>query len=411
MRTFLHKLPRDETGTLLPVFLLSLPFGVLGVYLPLYGRELGASATQVGALFTAFGLVGVLARPLVGLGADRLGRKPFILAGAATYALAAALFAASVSLPLLFAARLAQGLASALLWVATAALLADLGGDARGRLFGRLATANNSGSIAGTVAGYGVVLALGIVAGWRVVFLAAAGAALLALLLLRHGLPATPPSAPGPSARPASRRSLLFLLALGFVVAASYTMLAPVVLLYLQDRFRAGELGVGLAFAPAAAVYALAPGRLGSLGDRYGRGPVMSGALLSSGVASLLFPLAPSLAVLAGIWVIEAVLASAALPARDVLVSEVSGGDVRGRAYGVYAAVTGLGAALGPLAGGWLYDHMGHTWPFGLNAAILAAVSALIAMALPRTGDTNLRNASPSAFERQGQRPSTETPA
>ncbi|MDP9353254.1 MAG: MFS transporter, partial [Chloroflexota bacterium] len=73
MRLLAPRLPRDPSGTAIPVFLIALPFGVLGVYLPLYGRELGASAFQVGALFTAWGLAGVLGRPLVGLAVDRFG--------------------------------------------------------------------------------------------------------------------------------------------------------------------------------------------------------------------------------------------------------------------------------------------------------------------------------------------------
>ncbi len=386
MRLLAPRLPRDPSGTAIPVFLIALPFGVLGVYLPLYGRELGASAFQVGALFTAWGLAGVLGRPLVGLAVDRFGRRPFILAGTAGYAVSALLAAVSVSLPLLFASRVAQGVGSALFWVATYALLADLGeGGARGRLFGRLVAATNSGSILGTVIGFGTIAVLGILVGWRVVFAGATVGGVLALLLLFRWVPRGVHCSTAPVPRPTTSVRFLSLLGIWALIAASYSMLAPIVLLYLRDRFNTTELMLGVAFAPAAVVYGLAPSRLARLGDRYSRRAIISVALLSSGATSLLFPLAPHLVLMTLVWVLEALFASAAIPAQNAVVSEVSGGEVRGRAYGLYAGATGLGAALGPLAGGWLYDNIGHDAPFLLNALVLWAASALLFWRLPRS--------------------------
>lgn len=386
MRSLAQEIWSDDTGTSLPVFLLTLPFGIAGVFLPLYARELGATGLQVGALFTAFSLAGVLARPLVGLGADRVGRRPFILCGAAMYALASGLFALSFSLPVLFAARMAQGVGSALFWVGTYALLADLAGTGstgRGRVFGGLTQAAAVGAIIGTVAGYGFIALLGLVLGWRVAFAGFACTTLLSLALLSRRLPRTRVPARSPVVRPAHVRRLLFLLLVSFVTAVSYSLVAPVVLLYLRDQFAASELVLGLAYAPAALVWFVAPKRLGALGDRWSRKLLVSVALLSSAVASLLFPLAPSLLVLSVVWVFEAAFASAAIPAQDALVSEVSGGDVRGRAYGFYAASIGLGAATGPPLGGWLYDHAGHSWPFWINATVLCLAAAMMAWKLP----------------------------
>ncbi len=384
LRRNIREYLRDETGAEWAVFLIALPFGVIGVYLPLYGRELGASAFQVGALFTAFGLVGVFARPLVGLAADRLGRRPFILAGALAYALSAILCAASFTLPLLFASRIAAGVGSALFWVGTRALLADLGRDgSRARLFGRLVTASTTGASAGTVAGAGAVFLLGIVLGWRVVFVGFGLAGALALALLYRRVPTGMPPKAAPVARRSSPAGLVFLLGVAFVVAAAYAMLVPIVLLYFKDRLGYSEFLLGVVFAPSAVVYALAPARLGGLGDRYSRRVLIAGALLGSAVSSLFSSFAPALLVLGAVWLMEALLVSAAVPAQEAVVSELSGGDVRGRAYGFYAAATGLGGALGPLAGGWLYDNAGLASPFWVNAAVLSLSAGLVLWKLP----------------------------
>lgn len=386
MGRWLREVLRDDTGTTVGVFLLALPLGILGVYLPLYAEELGASGTEIGALFTAFSLTGVLARPLVGFGADKLGRKPFIVAGAGCYVLATMLFALAVSLPFLFAARLAQGVGSALFWVAALALLADLrGGDSRGRAFGLLLGSANAGGIVGTVAGFGAVELLGVRAGWRLSFGAFVLSTCFALARFARRVPRPAPLAGTPPVRPAASRTLLFLLGVSFLTAASYTLVLPIVLLFLRDRFGASLFVIGLAYAPASLALVALPPRLGGLSDRYGRGRVLRWALLSSAVASTLYPLAPSLWLLAAMWTVEAALASAALPARDAIVSELSGGDVRGRAYGFYAAATGLGASVGPLIGGWLYDNAGRSWPFWGNSMLLVLAAVLIAWKLPET--------------------------
>ena len=396
MRFIRGRLWRDETGTVLPVFLLSLPFAILGIYLPLYARELGASAFQVGALFTAFSLAGVLARPLVGLGADRFGRRPFILAGVVLYLLSAALFAASFALPVLFAARLTQGIGSALFWVAISALLADYGrGSERGQRFGRLIEKANAGAILGAVAAYGVIALLGITTGWRVAFGAFTATTVIALVLFRRSVPARTVVGPVEVAHSIPIRTLLFLLSVSFLVAGSYSLVAPIILLYLRDRFGATELQLGIAYAPAAFVLATAPGRFGSLGDRWSRKGIMAGALMTGSLVALLLPLAGNLTILGGMWTVEALLVSAALPAQNALVSDLTGGDVRGAAYGLYSAATGLGAATGPLVGGWLYDNAGPSWQFRLNAMILSFAAVVVAWKLPQASRLRVESRAP----------------
>ena len=45
------------------LLLVSLPFGILNFVLPIYGRDVGASAVEIGMLFSAFSLMMVVLRP------------------------------------------------------------------------------------------------------------------------------------------------------------------------------------------------------------------------------------------------------------------------------------------------------------------------------------------------------------
>jgi MFS family permease len=62
-------------------------------------------------------------------------------------------------------------------------------------------------------------------------------------------------------------------------------------------------------------------------------------------------------------------------------VADLTGDDQRGRAYGLYALAGGLGATMGPLAGGWLYDRVSPAAAFYANGIVLA-LSVLVLWAL-----------------------------
>ena len=62
--------------------------------------------------------------------------------------------------------------------------------------------------------------------------------------------------------------------------------------------------------------------------------------------------------------------------------ADIAGEDVRGTSYGLYTFAYFLGSAIGPLAGGWMYDQVSPAMPFYLNTAVLAFGAFLVAVAL-----------------------------
>lgn len=68
------------------VFWVSFPFGILSFVLPIYSRELGATALEVGALFTVMSPGPAVVRPFLGRALDRWGRRPFLLSGLTAHA-------------------------------------------------------------------------------------------------------------------------------------------------------------------------------------------------------------------------------------------------------------------------------------------------------------------------------------
>jgi len=172
-------------------------------------------------------------------------------------------------------------------------------------------------------------------------------------------------------------KTLVVLLAITIITGASSAMVSPILMVFLQEKFQAGVEDLAWAFLPAALVWAILPTRLGHLADRFGRKPLMALALVVAAIVSLLIPIFGSLVVLAILWTAEAVCFAASDPASQALVADVTGNNQRGRAYGLFALAGGLGAVIGPVAGGWLYDSVSQSAPFVANACALA-ISAMI---------------------------------
>lgn len=362
------------------IFAVALPLGMLGFALPVYGREIGADAVEIGLFFSVFSFSMVLLRPVVGTGLDRYGRRPFVLSGLAGYALSMCLFGLWVDVRGVIVARAVQGVAAACLWIAVDAVIADVAGAGRrGRSFGGINQASNQGSIVGSLTAIVLMGQFGAENVWTLLFLGYGVAAAVGLILAWRGLPETYAAGPRAGHRPVPwSRPWVLLLVIATVTGASGAMIGPIVLFFLQDRLGASPVEVGLAYMPAALVAALVATRLGGLADRFGRKPLMLLGMAVSAASSFVMPGLGTVLGLAILQVVVAAASTASGPAHQALVADLTGGDQRGRAYGLYALAGGLGATVGPLAGGWLYEHVSPATPFYANGAVLVASTIVL---------------------------------
>ncbi len=396
---------KADSGTLNALwkatFLVSLPLGVLSFALPIYGRMLKASAFEIGALFSAAALVPVIVRPFLGRILDRWGRRPFFLAGLASYAVSMALLCAAKSVLVLGIGRLVQGMGQALLWLSAYAIVADVStADRRGRGFGAIDEATNRGALVGVLPG---LLGIGLMqlAGlaweitWPVLFGVYAAAACGGFVLGARRVGETRPRT---GARITSRPLTLQIAALMgivFVTGASTAMVWPIIVIFLQDRLGAGAVTLAIAYLPAALISSFLPSRLGRVTDRFGRKPVMALGLVIGALASALIPQLSSLVLLALLWGVDSLGYTASSPAERAFVADIAGSDARGVSYGLYTFAYFLGTAIGPLAGGWLYDNVGKASPFYLNSVMLLVAAVLIMTLLREPAPASLRAPGP----------------
>lgn len=125
---------------------------------------------------------------------------------------------------------------------------------------------------------------------------------------------------------------------------------------------------------------------VGSLGDRYGRKWVFMAGLLVFAVGSAASAFSGTAERLIAARVVMGVGAAAIMPSTlSILTSVFTEAEERSRAIGIWSGTTGLGVAVGPVAGGWLLAHFWWGSVFLVNVPIATAGLLAVAWLVPNS--------------------------
>lgn len=346
--------------------------GMFFIFQPIYLQQLGANTMTIAGIFSAFGAAMMLAHIPAGYLADRIGRRPLLIAAWCSGLIATWIMALARSLPVFVAGMLVYGLTAFVSSPLNSYVTAARGRLSPGRVMTISSAAFNLGAVVGPLLG-GV---LGDRFSLRSVYLVSAALFVLSAFLLlftrsqpleSHD-PATPPARLFKNSR--------FLSFLGLIFVVMFVMYLPQP---LTARFLQNERGLSLS----------AVGLLGSVSSLGNTVMNLVLGLLPAGIGFLLAQLSTGMFTLL-IWRGSGVFwyglgyfllggYRASRPLYFAQVRTLIHGSQMGLAYGMAETVNSLTTILAPLLAGALYTQdPERVFPVSLGLILAALLVTLL---------------------------------
>lgn len=123
----------------------------------------------------------------------------------------------------------------------------------------------------------------------------------------------------------------------------------------------------------------------GSLGDRFGRRRLFAIGVAIFGLASLACAASRDVQQLIAARAVQGVGAALLVPGSLALISAAFPEGERGRAIGTWSGFSGITAAVGPVLGGYLVDHLSWAWAFLINLPFALGVLLITWRGVPES--------------------------
>jgi len=380
--------------------MMMISFGICTPILAKRLDELGSGVEALSFMTMASALAQFLLAPCTGRGADRFGRRPFVLLALAGLTITHLAFVPAQSVSLLIVLRFVQGAVSVGLGHAVMGMVADLvPAERRLQWVGVVMSGYAAGFVFGPALGGLLFERWGCAVPFGVAALLTLVALLLVLLLVPETRPASirkrvphvhraralPTWREGVASLPSSFSPMASLLLLDFVAVLGLSFVEPQMVFYLYKTLALTPAHYGFIMGSYGLALMVGQAGLGRLGERLGRKPLIAlGFLLTSALPLGLLLFHQFALLLLGAWL--AGLGSALLtPALESSYLERTPEQHRSLIMGMRESVVSLGAVVGPLllacSSRWLSPQSVFTVAFLL--ALAAVILTLAALKLP----------------------------
>jgi MFS family permease len=354
--------------------------------------------SQAALMVSLFGAGSFAAQLIGGELADRLGRRPVLLLSFLFAPVNMVLLGLARPVPLIAVLTLFQGFFTDLYRPAVSAAITDLvPAELRPKAFGYLYWAINLGFA------FAPVLA-GLIArlDYFLLFIGDAATTFIFGLIVLWGVRETRPMGAESASRPTARARLgqirrepillaFSLLALGF---GMIYMQGNVTLPVDMQSAGLGPDQYGLAISLNGVLIVLLSIPASNAAVRWPRFGSLALAAMFLGVGFGLTAFADTLwayAMTVAIWTLGEIIGATIAPA---IVADLSPVDMRGTFQGVFGAAYGFAAFIGPIIGGWVFEHLGSStlWAgaFGLGCILALGYLAMARPAGRRMARTEL---------------------
>jgi EmrB/QacA subfamily drug resistance transporter len=155
----------------------------------------------------------------------------------------------------------------------------------------------------------------------------------------------------------------------------------------LQDNLKATVLDVQWVVESYALFLAALILVGGSMGDRFGRRRIFSLGAALFAIASTWCGVSPSISQLIAARAAQGIGGALLVPGSLAIISASFDEERRGKAIGTWSGFTAITAAIGPVAGGWLIEHVSWRAVFFINLPLALLVLLITHWHVPETRD------------------------
>jgi multidrug resistance protein len=363
----------------------SLSYGTIIPLLYPYTSRFGVNPLILSLIFASFSLAQLIATPIIGRLSDQYGRKPLLLWCLFGTGISQILMALANSIPMIFIARILDGVTGGNNSVAQAMVADTVKGADRAKAFGLLGAAMGAGFLIGPAIG-GLLSGISLTAPfWFSAVLAIAGSML--------GFAILPESLPSKSEQAAKQEPMFRLQPLieaitspGVGVILSISFLATLALntfilgfqTYTVDVLRLTPTQVGVLFALFGTISVVMQAGGISLLLKYIKDPrkILFGSLAISTIVLLFLSTTEVLWTFTAVLIVHMFASAPQFPMVAAMVSNRARDEDQGGLLGINQAYVSMGQIVGPIVGGVVASRFSVSAVF-VVAGLLYGVSAL----------------------------------
>ncbi len=337
--------------------------------------------SRAGFFVAAGTLPGIVMAPVIGVLADRFGRRAVLVPCLVAFGTFGLLSALAPTFPILLALRLLQGVGSAGLINLAVVIIGDhWSGLERARLVGQNAAVLTLSLAVFPPLG-GLLTELG---GWRLSFAPYAVALATAVLIYRR-LDANRPAAGvtvrdqlGGAGTAIRHRDVLGSISIGVVIfMLIFGLFLTTLPVHLEREFGLSAGQRGLVIAAPALTSTFTALRLGWLRAKFGVVSLLAGAAVLFTIAFAIIGVAPTLPILLGGAMLYGLGEGVFIPTLQDVVAGASTAAQRGAVVAVWVGSARVGQTVGPLLASATYGAVGTGTTFVLGGAMAAGLVVL----------------------------------
>lgn len=361
---------------------ISLPLGFIGFIFPVYALSLGVDVIQMGLLYSIFSIIGILIRPLVGNLIDKKGRKIGIILGSIFYSLVNLIFLLANDFKYLLIGRILQSFGAAFLWITVDTVVSDISNNKnRSQHFGLINQNISKAGFIGSLIGFTILFNNYSQDPFRLIFIIFLFTSSMGIYYGSKKVPETidlKKDLEEGSIR--NREGLFYFLSIMGLLSLISSLTAPIYLLYLQDNITNDLSLILYLFIPSTILSTFLPKKLGVLSDNYSKEKIIIIGVFINSILQILIPLNRSYYGFMIIYSLISIVVMFYSPALSSLVIDYVGENKRGRSYGLYSFSNGLGDALGPILGSYIYKNIGNHRVFFIKGGLMLIMTLLISI-------------------------------